>query len=118
MTVAVTGAAGHVGGNLVRALLEQGRRVRTLVREDTRALDGLDVELYRGDIFEPESLKKFVEGCDVVYHLAAMISISGDPEGLVKKTNVDGVKNMVNACLEGGIKRLIHFSSIHAMSPK
>ena len=50
MDVAVTGASGHVGANLVRKLLSKGQSVRVLVRDDQRALEGLDVEKVRGDI--------------------------------------------------------------------
>jgi len=106
-----------VGGNLVRALLKDGRKVRVLIREDSRAIEGLDVEVHKGNIFDPQSLASLFDGCESVFHLAAMISITGDRDGRVHKTNVEGVNNVVNACLESGVKRLVHFSSIHAMSP-
>ena len=50
--IAVTGASGHLGGNLVRALLEQGKRVRVLIYQDRRAIEGLEVETVRGDILD------------------------------------------------------------------
>ena len=71
MTVAVTGAAGHVGANLVRALLSEGRSVRALVRDDTRGVDGLDVVTIRTDVLDPSALREAFDGVDVVYHLAA-----------------------------------------------
>ncbi len=114
MTVAVTGASGHIGGNLVRALLKQGRRVRVLVREDRRAIEGLDLEEVKGDIFDYESLLRLTDGAETVYHCAALISIVGSEGGLVYKTNIDGPENMVQACLENNVSRLVHFSSIHA----
>lgn len=114
MTVVVTGAAGHVGGNLVRALLAQGRTVRALVREDRRALEGLDVEIASVDVRDRAGLGVAFEGAEVVYHLAAQISIVGGMGGLVEDVNVQGVKNVVDACLECGVKRLVHVSSIHA----
>ncbi|MBI5499901.1 MAG: NAD-dependent epimerase/dehydratase family protein [Deltaproteobacteria bacterium] len=112
--VLVTGAAGHVGGNLVRALLAQGRKVRALVHNDTRALEGLDVERVKGDVLDPATLRPAMEGVEVVYHLAAIITIEGDPDGRVRRTNVEGPHNVVAACLDAKVKRLIHFSSIHA----
>ena len=112
--VLVTGASGHVGGNLVRALLAQGRKVRALVRNDTRALEGLDIERVKGDVLDPATLRPAFEGVDVVYHLAAIITIEGDPDGLVRRTNVDGPHNIVEACLHAKVRRLVHFSSIHA----
>ncbi len=113
-TVAVTGGSGHVGGNLVRALLEQGRRVRVLVREDRRALDGLPVEMVEGDVFDRDSIERLVAGAGAVFHLAARISIVGAEGGLVERTNTEGPHNVVEACLRQGVGRLVHFSSIHA----
>lgn len=118
MDVLVTGASGHVGGNLIRTLVEQGRTVRVLVRRDTRALEGVDVERCFGDICEPMSLTKAMTGVEVVYHLAAAITINGDPDGMVRRTNVDGTRNIVEACLEHGVRKLVHFSSIHAFNPQ
>jgi len=117
MTVLVTGAAGHVGANLVRALIKNGRDVSALVRTDCRGVEGLNLEIVRGDLLEYRSLRQAVKGCEVVYHLAASISIVGDRLGQVRLTNVEGTQNIVNACLEEGVKRLIHMSSIHAYTP-
>jgi dihydroflavonol-4-reductase len=116
MTVAVTGASGHVGGNLVRALLAQGRKVRVLARRDRRALAGLDVEFVEGDLFDEASLARLVDGAETVFHLAARISIVGPEGGLVERTNVLGPRNVAAACLDAGVKRLVHTSSIHAFS--
>jgi dihydroflavonol-4-reductase len=114
-TVLVTGAAGHVGGNLVRALLAQGgRRVRVLVHKDTRAIDGLDVERVQGDVLDAAAVRQAVDGAEIVYHLAAIVTTEGDPDGTAQRTNVEGPRNMVNACLDAKVKRLVHFSSIHA----
>jgi len=114
MTVLVTGASGHVGANLVRALLDRDRAVRVLARDDARAIDGLDVERVRGDVLHPDTLRAAVDGADVVYHCAARISIVGDPDGMVLRTNTEGPRNVVRACLDAGVRRLVHFSSIHA----
>jgi len=116
MTVVVTGAAGHVGGNLVRALLEQKQHVRVLVHQDARALAGLEVERVEGDVLDPQSLQRLVQGAELVYHLAAVISISGDPGGEMRRVNVEGTRNVARACIEAGVGRMVHFSSIHAFS--
>ena len=60
----VTGGAGHVGGNLVRQLLNNGWRVRCLIHHDTLALDGLDVEHVQGDLADTASLAKYMSGCN------------------------------------------------------
>ncbi|MCK9462431.1 MAG: SDR family oxidoreductase [Proteobacteria bacterium] len=116
MTVAVTGASGHVGGNLVRALLAQGREVRVLARQDHRAFAGLEVEIVDGDLFDEDSLARLLDGAETVFHLAARISIVGPEGGLVERTNVLGARNVAAACLAAGVKRLVHASSIHAFS--
>jgi len=115
MIVAVTGAAGHIGANLVRELLRRGQRVRALVRSDTRALEGLALERVPGDTLEPASLDTLFRGAELVYHLAGRISIVGDQDGLVMRTNHLGTRNVVEAALRAGARRLVHFSSIHAL---
>ena len=114
MTIVVTGAAGHVGGNLVRALLVRGSHVRALVHRDRRTLEGLEVETVEGDLRDPASLCRAFRGADVVYHAAGRISISTGEWPLLEQVNVVGTRNVVDACLECGVRRLIHFSSIHA----
>lgn len=114
MTVLVTGAAGHVGANLVRTLLQRGERVRVLVRSSTRAIEGLDVERVTGDVRDPEAARRATTGVQDVIHLAAQISISGDPHGLVRSINVDGVRTIAEAALASGVRRLVHCSSVHA----
>ncbi len=114
MLTVVTGASGHVGANLVRALVERGRRVRVVVHRDARALEGLDVERVTGDVCEPASLEHAFAGAEVVYHLAALISITGGRGGLVSRVNVEGVRHAAGAALKRGVRRFIHCSSIHA----
>jgi dihydroflavonol-4-reductase len=113
--IVVTGAAGHAGANLVRALVTQGRPVRALVHLDRKALEGLDIEIVKGDICDPDSLLKAFEGAEVVYHLAACISIGKDPWSLLEAVNISGTRNVVEACLKCGVRRLVHFSSIHTV---
>lgn len=116
MTVAITGASGHVGANLVRAVLDQGRAVRVLARKDLRGIRGLDVEIVTGDVLDIDSLMKLCEGAETVFHAAAMISIIGAEGGMVEKINVGGTRNVIEACIKNRVKRLVHFSSIHAFS--
>lgn len=113
--VVVTGATGHVGANLVRALLERGDHVRALVRQDAPdALDGLDVEPVRGDVRDIDSLRGALEGADLVYHAAAQISIVGSMNGKVEAINVHGARNVGLAAIDCGVRRMIHFCSVHA----
>ena len=114
MVTAVTGASGHVGANLVRALIAQGRAVRVLVRSDHRAFDGLDVEQVHGDVTDPNTLARLVDGAEIVHHLAARITLAYHRDALATQINVGGTQHVVDACLRARVKRLVHYSSIHA----
>jgi dihydroflavonol-4-reductase len=113
--VAVTGASGHIGANLVRELLGRGYRVVALVRQSSLALDGLDVEKINGDVLDPQSLRQAFSDVEQVYHLAAWISIQPGQKKHLNKVNVEGTRNVIAACREEGVATLVHFSSIHAL---
>lgn len=122
MPVVVTGASGHLGANLVRTLLDRGEQVRVLVHRSSEALADVEHRLERveGSVCEPDSLGPAFAGADRVYHLAGVISIDGDPDGRVHRVNVEGTRNVARACLEQGVGRLVHVSSVHAfdMDPR
>jgi dihydroflavonol-4-reductase len=115
MTVVVTGAGGHIGANLVRELLAQNRLTRCLVHIHDRALEGLEAELISGDVRDIDSLCRAFEGADVVYHLAACISLSMGDWPLLESVNVLGTRNVIEACRRASVRRLVYFSSIHAL---
>lgn len=115
ITVAVTGASGHIGLVLCRALLEEGYAVRAQYHSDRRGLEGLPLTCMQGDVMDRASLLRLVEGCDLVIHAAARISIHGDPDGSVYRTNTEGTANILQVCKELGVKRLVHLSSVHAV---
>ncbi|MCF6342658.1 MAG: NAD-dependent epimerase/dehydratase family protein, partial [Bacteroidales bacterium] len=116
MKIAVTGAAGHIGCNLVRELLKiDAYQVRVLQYRDHQALDGLGAEIVKGDIHDAATLGVFCRGVDVLFHLAAKISIGSNSYQSIYQTNVDGTKNLLKAARGAGVKRFIHFSSIHAL---
>ncbi|MEW6107520.1 MAG: SDR family oxidoreductase [Bacillota bacterium] len=116
--VTVTGATGHIGNVLVRDLLARAQRVRALIPpcEDPAPLDGLNVEKVEGDILDVGSLVRAFKGSDVVYHLAGIVSIVPGKRDLLYRVNVVGTKNVVEACLEAGVSRLVYTSSIHAIA--
>lgn len=117
MRALVTGSTGCVGANVVAALLERGYAVRGLRRPTStlRALDGLNVELVIGDLLEPESLTRAMEGCDLVFHVAAISDYWRTPEEIIYRVNVGGTKNVVEAALEAGVERLVYTSSSAAL---
>jgi dihydroflavonol-4-reductase len=115
MKVGVTGASGHIGANLTRILLKKEYSVRVLEHHDNRAIDGLDVEIVKGSLDDQKSLDDFCWGLDVVFHLAAKISIGSNSFDSLYKINVEGTKRVVASCKKAGVKRFIYFSSIHAL---
>jgi dihydroflavonol-4-reductase len=116
MKVAVTGATGHIGANLVRTLIDKGIPTRCLMHESHRAINGLAVEKVHGDVRDVDSLIRAFKGVDVVYHLAASISLSMGGWRRLEEINVKGTANVIEACRRNGVRRLVHFSSIHALT--
>ena len=114
MLSVVTGASGFLGGVLVRELLADEHRVRAVDLAPGPGLEALDVEFVAADVLDRQSLDSALEGASTVYHLAAVISVTGDPTGRVWTTNVDGVRNTALAALGAGVGRFVHCSSIHA----
>jgi dihydroflavonol-4-reductase len=115
MKVLVTGATGHLGCNLVRGLIDHGYQVRAMIHHNHGGLDGLVTELVDGDICDLDSLVAAMEGVELVFHCAGFISILNNETQQLEDVNVAGVRNVIEACLQTGVRRLVHFSSIHAL---
>jgi dihydroflavonol-4-reductase len=117
MTHLITGATGHIGNTLARQLLARGQKVRALVRpgKNPTALAGLKIEYAYGDVLDPDSLVRALEGVDVVYHLAARISITNGPDPETVRVNLEGTRNLIRAMRQTSIRRLVYASSIYAL---
>jgi dihydroflavonol-4-reductase len=115
MRVTVTGGSGHIGTNLVRALLAAGHRVTVLHRSWCPSLAGLDVMHVHGDVRDAGAVERGVAGAEAVFHLAARVIIEADRDGAVRVINHGGTVQVTRACLRAGVGRLVHFSSIHAL---
>jgi dihydroflavonol-4-reductase len=113
----VTGANGFVGCQVARALVERGDRVRALVREgaDVAALEGVDVELVRGDVRDSPSLERAVRGCNEIYHVAADYRLWVPEPREMFAANVDGTKNVLEAARRAGVSRVVHTSTVGAL---
>jgi dihydroflavonol-4-reductase len=118
MRIAVTGANGHVGINLCRKLIEQGHEVKALTHTNNQVIKTLPVTQIKGELLDKKSLFPLLSDVDVVFHLAAKISITGDPDGMVARINTEGTQNMLAVAVECKVKRFIHFSSIHAFQQR
>jgi dihydroflavonol-4-reductase len=116
ITVAVTGASGHIGNVVCRKLLEQGHHVRAGYHHDKQSLLDLDLELVQGDVASLADMIHLLQGCEMVIHCAGIISISGDPDGQVYRINTEGPKNVLDASLANGVRRIIHISSVHTVT--
>ncbi len=112
--VLVTGASGFMGSHVTRLLVAQGRKVRVLVRRtsNTKAFANLDVELFYGDVLQPETLQSAIEGCSSIFYnvLDPRFWLS-DPEPLFRN-NVDGLVNTMEAALACGVDHFIFTSTM------
>ncbi len=118
--VLVTGGTGHIGNVLVRYLVASGETVRALYApgENPSSLKGLPVEGREVDILDYESVGSAFSGVDTVYHLAGLISILPFYQKRVYDINVGGTENVLRACKEKSVRRLVYVSSIHAFEEK
>ncbi|MDP8256675.1 MAG: NAD-dependent epimerase/dehydratase family protein [Candidatus Alcyoniella australis] len=109
----VTGADGLLGSYLVRELLEANIAVRVLRQPNSKSptLDGLKIESQQADLLGPAAdLERAVDGCDCVFHLAA-ITDQWAPDELIYNVNLEGTHKLLDACLTQGIKRLVFCGS-------
>ncbi len=114
MKTLVTGTTGFIGSALARELIQDGRAVKVLVRStsDTRNIDDLDVERAEGDLRDPDSLKKALQGCDVLYHTAAYYSLWVKDRKTIYDVNVQGVRNILQAAMDSGVQKIVYTSTV------
>lgn len=113
----VTGATGFLGAHVARVLSEQGAALRVLVRptSDLRNLAGLSAERATGDLRDLTSIEKAMEGCDVVFHVAADYRLwVRDPDEMYR-SNVEGTRNVLSAARKLGVRRVVYTSSVATM---
>jgi len=114
MKIAITGASGHVGVNLCPVLLKAGYQLRLLIHRSKKGLEGLNADFIQGDIGDPEAITELLTGSDIVIHLAAKIAIDRDRDGKLAHVNDRGTALVAEKAQQLGLKRMIHFSTIHA----
>ncbi len=110
MNALVTGGGGFLGQAIVRALRARGDAVRSLSRQDYPALRDMGVEQARGDVGDAATVAAAAAGCDIVFHVAAKAGLWGPYEDY-HRANVLGTENVIAACRQQGIRRLVHTSS-------
>jgi dihydroflavonol-4-reductase len=119
MKILVTGGTGFTGGHLVKKLLEDGsNEVRVIARNEKKAgqLKKLGVEIIIGDISDKEAVFRAVKGMDIVFHVAAAYREAKTDDSYYWDVNYKGTKYILDACLEYGVKRIVHTSTIGLVS--
>ena len=115
MRVLVTGATGFTGGHLARALAARGEVVSALVRTESPAAAALaraGVTLVTGDLRDPQALAAAAGGVDIVYHIAAIYRQAGLADSVYRAVNALAVKDVIEAAARGGVRRVVHCSTV------
>jgi dihydroflavonol-4-reductase len=110
----VTGATGFIGSHVVRQLLLRGDRVRILARNSSRKsnIEAFGCEIAIGDLKDATSLIRCVQGCGRVYHVAADYRLWARNPQDIYDNNVGGTRNLLSACCEAGVEKVIYTSSV------
>jgi len=113
----VTGASGFIGSAVVRRLLARGQKVRCVVEPGAKLdnLDGLDVEVVTADVNDRDAVERALDGCDTLFHLAAIYAIWLRDPALMYRVNVEGSKTVLWAAYHAKVRRVVYTSSIAAV---
>lgn len=112
--VLVTGGAGLVGSELIIQLLARGKKVRAIYNK-VKPSESARLEVIACSILDTMGLEEALVGIDEVYHCAGLVSFTKDNTELLYKINVEGTANVINACLDANVKKLVHVSSVAAL---
>lgn len=117
MKVFLTGATGFVGSHVARELAKAGAELRLLVRPTsvTRNIDDVHAERVTGDLCEPDSLRKGMDGCELVYHVAADYRLWTREPREMYRANVEGTRGIIEAAVQARVRRVIYTSSVATM---
>jgi dihydroflavonol-4-reductase len=112
----VTGASGFIGWHVAKQLVDRGYPVRALCRASSK-INELEVEKVTGDLRDPESLTRAVQGCSVIYHVAADYRLwARNPQELYQ-SNVDGTRSLISAAKAAGAERFVYTSTVGCIEP-
>ena len=119
MAIFITGATGFIGKKLAQRLASQGEVVHVLARDPKKAADltHANIKVFKGDILEPESLAAAIKGCDQVYHVASFVDIWSKDPATPFVVNVEGTVNVLQACENEGVKKVVVTSTAGVFGP-
>lgn len=114
--ILVTGASGLVGSHLLQQLIQAGQSVKALYRNTIPEIANTSgVEWVKGDILDVVALEESMDQVDQVFHCAAVVSFNPSKKSAMQHTNIEGTANVVNACINRSVKRLLFVSSVAAL---
>lgn len=113
--ILVTGASGLLGSELVKQLLEKGYNVTASCHSTSLNITHANLTAQQCDILDTVGLEEIMKGITHVYHCAAIVSFEPKDKYRLLKINVEGTANVVNACLDAGVQKLVHVSSVAAL---
>ncbi|HNG93664.1 MAG TPA: NAD-dependent epimerase/dehydratase family protein, partial [Acidobacteriota bacterium] len=114
MKILVTGATGFVGRYVTEQLVQEGHQVRALVRPSTDSawLQALGVQCVTGTLTNLDSLQAAIDGCQLIYHLAALTSRQNRTASDLWQVNVEGTRNLAQAAAQASVRRLVYVSTL------
>ncbi|MBI2336505.1 MAG: NAD-dependent epimerase/dehydratase family protein [Deltaproteobacteria bacterium] len=113
----LTGVTGFIGNAVARELLSHGYQIRALVRpnSDLRLIQDLPLELVYGDLRDKTSFENHLKDCNEVYHVAAQYSFYNPNPAMIYESNVTGTQNLLTACTQHNIEKIIYTSTVGAI---
>jgi dihydroflavonol-4-reductase len=118
MKILITGADGMLGSNLVRLLLDRGHLVSAFLHPQSKSktLKGLPIKTFTGDILKPETMLPAFEGHDAVIHAAASTAVWPARSEVVRRINIEGTRNVIEAVLTLGIPKMVYVGSASSVN--
>ncbi|MEO5908842.1 MAG: NAD-dependent epimerase/dehydratase family protein, partial [Ginsengibacter sp.] len=113
--VLVTGGSGLVGNELIKQLLNAGENVKAIYHSTPLSISHPNLEILQCDILDVVCLNEIMKNVSHVYHSAALVSYDPKDKHKLLKINIEGVANVVNACIDSGVNKLVHVSSVAAL---
>lgn len=113
--ILVTGGAGIVGSELIHQLLDKEEKVLAIYHSTPIPISHPSLRVEQGDILDVDHLEEIMQEITHVYHSAALVSYDPKDKQQLLKVNIEGTANIVNACINAGVEKLIHVSSVAAL---